>query len=154
MSYIDQMNVSGAIVDIHDKRVDTIDSQPVSGSGNLITSGAVAQADSNLQTQIDSMQTTFATQAYAAAVGPVSSVNGAKGAITGLVETTDSRLSDARTPVAHNQAASTITAGTFPGQVVANNNTNYTTKQIRNIILSTGDPTGGSNGDIWIKYTN
>lgn len=33
-----------------------------------------------------------------------------------LIDTGDSRLSDARTPLAHNQAASTITAGTFdPG---------------------------------------
>lgn len=49
--------------------------------------------------------------------------------------------------------ASNVNTGTLPGIVAANNNTSYTTKQIRNIILSTEDPSGGSNGDIWIKYT-
>lgn len=35
---------------------------------------------------------------------------------------------------------------------VAQNNTSYTTKQVRNIIYSTGNPSGGSNGDMWVKY--
>lgn len=43
--------------------------------------------------------------------------------------------------------------GTMTGALVAQNNTNYTTKQVRNIIISTADPSGGSNGDIWVKYT-
>lgn len=42
----------------------------------------------------------------------------------------------------------TILAAIFTAQ----NNTSYTTKQIRNITLSTADPSGGANGDIWIKY--
>ena len=41
------------------------------------------------------------------------------------------------------------------GILQANNNTSYTTRQVRNIILSTSStPTGGSNGDIWITYSN
>ena len=43
--------------------------------------------------------------------------------------------------------------GTMTGALVAQNNANYTTKQVRNIIISTADPSGGSNGDIWIRYT-
>lgn len=43
--------------------------------------------------------------------------------------------------------------GTMTGALVAQNNTNYTTAQVRNIIISTANPSGGSNGDIWIKYT-
>ena len=39
-----------------------------------------------------------------------------------LIDTTDSRLSDARTPTAHNQAASTITTGTFANALVAASN--------------------------------
>ena len=54
----------------------------------------------------------------------------------------------------HSHSASSISAGTFTGAVVAQNNTNYTTKQVRNIFLSTGSPSGGASGDIWIKYTN
>lgn len=42
--------------------------------------------------------------------------------------------------------------GTMTGILVAQNNTEYTTKQVRNIIISTADPSGGDNGDIWIKY--
>ena len=54
----------------------------------------------------------------------------------------------------HSHSASSISAGTFTGAVVAQNNTDYTTKQVRNIFLSTGSPSGGASGDIWIKYTN
>lgn len=45
-----------------------------------------------------------------------------------------------------------IAGGTFAGVAKAQNNTSYTTAQLRNTILSTGNPSGGSNGDIWIKY--
>lgn len=50
--------------------------------------------------------------------------------------------------------ASMISTGTFPDVVKANNNTSYTTKQIRNIILSTDNAVSSQmgNGDIWIKY--
>ena len=46
--------------------------------------------------------------------------------------------------------------GTMTGILTAQNNTSYTTKQVRNVILSTSEPTSsdGANGDIWIKYTN
>ena len=42
---------------------------------------------------------------------------------------------------------------TMTGALVAQNNTNYGVAQVRNIIISTEDPSGGSNGDIWIKYS-
>lgn len=37
--------------------------------------------------------------------------------------------------------------------LVVPNNTSYTTGQARNIYLSTAAPSGGGNGDVWIKYT-
>jgi len=43
--------------------------------------------------------------------------------------------------------------GTMTGDVVGHADTDYTTARFRNITLSTSDPSGGSNGDIWIKYT-
>jgi hypothetical protein len=46
-----------------------------------------------------------------------------------------------------------LTGGTMTGALVAQSNTNYTTAQMRNVILSTASPSGGNNGDIWIKYT-
>lgn len=46
-----------------------------------------------------------------------------------------------------------IAGGTMTGALVAQTNTNYGTAQMRNVIISTSDPSGGNNGDIWIKYT-
>ena len=46
------------------------------------------------------------------------------------------------------------TGDTMQGQLIAQNNIAYTTPQVRNIILSTSEPTStdGNNGDIWIVY--
>ena len=57
----------------------------------------------------------------------------------------------------HNQAARTITAGTFAATgVKAMNGTDYTTARVRNIQASTTDLTAGSsslsNGDIYLVY--
>ena len=57
----------------------------------------------------------------------------------------------------HNQAASTITAGTFSATAVkAKTGTDYGTARIRNIQASTKDLTAGSsslaNGDIYLVY--
>ena len=57
----------------------------------------------------------------------------------------------------HNQAASTITAGTFAAtDVKAMSGTDYTTARVRNIQASTTDLTAGSsslsNGDIYLVY--
>jgi len=43
---------------------------------------------------------------------------------------------------------------TMQGPLVAQNNTSYMVKQVRNIIFSTGEPAAGdgNNGDIWIVY--
>lgn len=44
--------------------------------------------------------------------------------------------------------------GTMTGKLIAQSNTDYTVAQVRNIIISTKEPSAevGSNGDIWIKY--
>ena len=52
-----------------------------------------------------------------------------------------------------NNAQLPIAGGTMTGILYPQNNAAYTTGQARRIILSTGDPTGGGNGDVWIKYT-
>lgn len=62
------------------------------------------------------------------------------------------------TPSAHNQAASTITAGTFSATgVVAATGTDYTTNRIRNQVFTTTDPGAGAstsyaNGSIICVY--
>lgn len=62
------------------------------------------------------------------------------------------------TPAAHNQSASTITAGTFNGKVVGNATAVAVLgdKQFRNIYAGTGELTSGTSalptGDIYIQY--
>jgi hypothetical protein len=57
------------------------------------------------------------------------------------------------TPSAHNQAASTITAGTFAGQVVANSGgETYSTYLLRNTRLASSDTTPSNNGEICWTY--
>lgn len=48
--------------------------------------------------------------------------------------------------------AGQVTGGKFSGVVQAQTNDSYTTKQLRNVIISTSEPVAGSmeNGDIWI----
>ena len=41
---------------------------------------------------------------------------------------------------------------TMTAIITAQNNTSYATKQVRNVFLSTANPSGGGNGDIWLKY--
>lgn len=45
-----------------------------------------------------------------------------------------------------------IAGGSFTGAVVAQTNTWYDTRQLRNVIESPNDPYGGANGDVWLKY--
>ena len=60
-----------------------------------------------------------------------------------------------------NSAAAALTSlgafptagGTFTGAAIAQTNANYTTRQVRNVISSTANPSGGANGDVWIKYS-
>jgi len=46
-----------------------------------------------------------------------------------------------------------LSGGTMTGILAGFDNTSYSTKQLRNIVISDSDPSGGANGDIWIKYT-
>lgn len=49
----------------------------------------------------------------------------------------------------------TDTQQTMQNKLIAQSNTDYTTKQVRNIILSTSEPTSsdGADGDVWIMYS-
>lgn len=77
---------------------------------------------------------------------------------TQVVMGNDSRLSDSRTPTAHNQAASTVTAGTLAGRVQANASAAGTLgdAQVRDIIVSTTDLTPGTSalatGTLYVVY--
>ena len=74
-----------------------------------------------------------------------------------LVTDTEKTTWNAKANSSHNQAASTITAGTFGGQVVAPASTAYTTNMIRNGVFTTTDPGAGvstshANGSLIFVY--
>lgn len=64
-----------------------------------------------------------------------------------------SQLLAQKAPLSHTHGAGQVTAGTLGGVVKAQDNEQYTTAQLRNIVLSTAEPSGGSNGQIWIQYS-
>jgi hypothetical protein len=45
-----------------------------------------------------------------------------------------------------------VVGTTMTGALIADENTDYTTAQMRNVIESVSAPSGGQNGDVWIKY--
>lgn len=85
---------------------------------------------STLQTNVSTLQTNVSTN--------TSNIATNTGNITSLQTSVSSKVSKS--------------GDTMAGALVAQNNTDYTIKQVRNIIISTEDPSGGDNGDIWIKY--
>lgn len=58
-----------------------------------------------------------------------------------------------KAPLSHSHGAGQITAGTLAGAVKAQSNTDYQTAQVRSIVLSDSEPSGGSNGELWVKYS-
>lgn len=99
------------------------------------------------------LQNTFAAVSHAHSAADVTSGTFDIALIpTGTTSTTvcignDARLSDARTPTAHNQAWSTITSTptTRSGYGI--------TDAQKTITSGTAAPTGGSDGDIYLQYT-
>lgn len=57
------------------------------------------------------------------------------------------------TPSAHTQSASTITAGTFAGNVAVKAGTDYTTSRLRNVKMQSSAPSTLANGDICLVYS-
>ncbi len=56
-------------------------------------------------------------------------------------------------PSAHTQSASSITAGTFPGNVSVKPGTDYTTSKLRNVRFGTSVPGSLNNGEIYLLYS-
>lgn len=86
------------------------------------------------------------------------SMSNAEGNITNLqssIESANSNISSLQTS-AGNLSSSKMdkSGGTMTGKLIAQNNTDYTVKQMRNIFISTSEPAAsdGANGDIWLKY--
>ena len=79
---------------------------------------------------------------YFATASNVSTINNSLNKINSDISTINGSLS-AKAPLA---------SPSFTGTAKVAAGTDYTTAKLRNITLSTADPSGGSNGDIWIKY--
>lgn len=138
-----------------------LDANKVSDSDNVTEDGYAyaAKRGKALRDDLNALATTVGTKANNDHIQALD--KGGTGAITAAQARTnlgvaygttaetvcqgnDDRLSDARTPTAHNQSASTITGGTFGGQVVAPAGTDYTTARIRNAIILSSDPGNGA----------
>ena len=90
-----------------------------------------------------------------AAQAKAEAVQSAAGALAAHAAAADahSQLLAQKAPLSHTHGAGQVTAGTRGGVVKAQDNERYTTAQVRNIVLSTAEPSGGSNGQIWIQYS-
>ena len=71
---------------------------------------------------------------------------GGKAASAFLTQTDKNELNSAIS------AKAPLASPSFTGAPKVAAETDYTTAKLRNITLSTADPSSGSNGDIWIKY--
>lgn len=133
-------------------------------NGNVV----VLKSTADIAAEFDEIRTTAQNAANAAANAQTTADNAATAAqnavnAAGNAATTASNASAAAANAQEtaNNAATTAGAampksgGTFTGEAVAQNNTNYTTKQVRNVFLvAEGNslPTG-ANGDICLVYT-
>ena len=101
---------------------------------------------------------------YFATASGLSDTNTQVSTLSSNLSTTDAQVSTLNSGLstANNNISELQTAignkvdksgGVMTGKLVAQDNTNYTIAQVRNVIISTANPSGGSNGMIWIKYT-
>ena len=111
---------------------------------NIVKYTAISNVEATTPLDADSLQGHAAD--YFATATSLANVNSTVSAMQNDITTAKTDISNLKTNKMD------ISGGTMTGALIAQNNTNYTTKQVRNIFISTSDPSGGSNGDIWIKY--
>lgn len=93
---------------------------------------------------------------YFATASNVSTINNSLNTINSDISTINSSLntinSDISTINGSLGAKAPLASPSFTGTAKVAAGTDYTTAKLRNITLSTANPSGGSNGDVWIKY--
>ena len=118
---------------------------------NIVKYTAISNIETTTPLNADTLQG-YTADYFATATG-LASVNSNVSAMKSDITTMKSDITTAKTDISNLKTHKmNISGGTMTGALVAQNNANYTTKQVRNIFISTSDPSGGSNGDIWIKY--
>lgn len=113
---------------------------------NIVKYTAISNVEATTPLDADSLQG-HAADYFATATG-LASVNSTVSAMQNDITTAKTDITTLKSGKLN------ISGGTMTGALVAQNNANYTTKQVRNIFISTSDPSGGTSGDIWIKYAN
>ena len=113
---------------------------------NIVKYTAISNVEATTPLDADSLQ--GHTADYFATATGLASVNSTVSAMQSDITTAKTDITNLKTDKMN------VSGGTMTGALVAQNNTNYTTKQVRNVFISTSDPSGGESGDIWIKYAN
>lgn len=124
----------------------------INGKQPTITGGASTIASSNLTTS----RALVSDGNGKVAVSPVTStelgyLDGVTSAIQKQINTVNTNAATAQSTA---DAALPKAGGTMTGKLVAQSNADYATKQVRNIVCSTAEPTSsdGANGDLWAVY--
>lgn len=160
---IDTIKVNGAAQPIVNKEVDIAAVTSVNGQtgdvtvsvdipDNLVKYDTVAPVETVDKLNADTLEghsaSYFATATGLSAVDTKVTAN--TNNITAL--STDLSMANGNITTLQNNKVDKA-GGTMTGALIAQNNANYTTAQVRNVVISTADPSGGSNGMLWIKYT-
>ena len=139
----------------------TLDIQQ-NASGITINGTALQDASSTQDGLMTSTQVNALTEAgnnIGTLQGQMSTAEGNISTLQGQQSTMDTRIStnEGNISTLQGQIPTLVpySGGTMTGQLVAQSNTNYTTAQVRNVIMSPDAPSDdqGNDGDIWIQYS-
>ena len=138
-------NSLSAIETVTPLNADTLETHPAS---YFATASDMSALQTNVSTNTNNIATN--TNNISALQTKVSTNTSNIQTNTNNISTNTSNISALQTTVSGKLSKS---GDTMKGALVAQNNTNYSVAQVRNIFISTADPSGGASGDIWIKYT-
>lgn len=158
---IDTIKVNGTAQSIVNKTVDisvpTKTSDITNDSGfitdadipdNLVGYTAISEVEAVTSLDADTLEGYNA--AYFATAADLTTTNSNVSALDTSVTTLESQLANVNTQINNKVDKS---GDTMTGVLVAQTNTDYATRQVRNVIISTSEPSGGASGDLWIKYS-
>lgn len=160
---IDTIKVNGATQPITNKEVDIATVTSVNGQtgdvtvkadipNNLVKYDTVAPVEAVDKLNADTLEGHNA--AYFATATGLSAVDVKVTTNTNNIATLSASLSTTNGNITALQNDKVDkSGGTMTGALIAQNGVDYATAQVRNVIISTADPSGGSNGMLWIKYT-
>ena len=162
---IKQIKLDNTIYDLHDaKAVHSVNGQAPDASGNvsvstelpdgLVKYNSLSTVEAVTPLNADTLEnhpaSYFATTSDMSALQTnVSTLQTNVSTNTSNIATNTGNITSLQTSVSSKVSKS---GDTMTGELIAQNNTNYSVAQVRNIIISTSDPSGGNSGDIWIKF--